>query len=347
MPTSLSRPPKYCRQKQSGRPDRAYVKINGKRVMLGNYGSPESYECYTEAISGNTKKRDAQVAPTAPTMAMLMADYLDYAIEKYGGESNGEVWDLKGVFRILQQSHGDYLARNFGPKALQAARRTMIEKDWSRKYINEQCQRIKRMVAWGVAEEILPRDARHALDAVPGLSRGEFGARETEPKRPVPQADIDATIPQLSDTVADMVRLMIFTGMRPGELCQLATKHIDRAGEIWLFTPPTHKTQHKGKQRVIPIGPQAQAVLTKYLFTDPCFGYTTASFRRAVRRACERAEVKRWHPNQLRHNAATNIREKLGLEHAQVVLGHSKADVTQIYAEANSAKAIEAARALG
>ena len=48
----------------------------------------------------------------------------------------------------------------------------------------------------------------------------------------------------------------------------------------------------------------------------------------------------RWHPNQLRHSAATEVRKRFGLEAAQTVLGHSKADVTQIYAERDLAKAI-------
>jgi len=40
-----------------------------------------------------------------------------------------------------------------------------------------------------------------------------------------------------------------------------------------------------------------------------------------------------WHPHHLRHNAATTARQAGGLETAQVFLGHSKADVTQLYAE--------------
>ena len=40
----------------------------------------------------------------------------------------------------------------------------------------------------------------------------------------------------------------------------------------------------------------------------------------------------RWSPNQLRHAAATEIRKRFGLEASQVVLGHSRADVTQVYA---------------
>ncbi|WP_406699153.1 site-specific integrase [Singulisphaera sp. Ch08] len=55
----------------------------------------------------------------------------------------------------------------------------------------------------------------------------------------------------------------------------------------------------------------------------------------------------RWHPNQLRHSAATAIRQRFGLEAAQTVLGHSRADVTQVYAERDMAKAYEVARLVG
>jgi site-specific recombinase XerC len=49
--------------------------------------------------------------------------------------------------------------------------------------------------------------------------------------------------------------------------------------------------------------------------------------------------IPAWHPNQLRHSAATEIRRQFGLEAAQVVLGHAKADVTQVYAERDHALA--------
>jgi len=54
-----------------------------------------------------------------------------------------------------------------------------------------------------------------------------------------------------------------------------------------------------------------------------------------------------WHPHQLRHNYATNIRREHGLELAQILLGHAKADVTQIYAERDLKRAIEVARKIG
>jgi integrase len=57
--------------------------------------------------------------------------------------------------------------------------------------------------------------------------------------------------------------------------------------------------------------------------------------------------LQSWSPNQLRHSAATEIRRRFGLEAAQVALGHSKADVTQVYAERDWTKAAAVMREVG
>ncbi len=92
--------------------------------------------------------------------------------------------------------------------------------------------------------------------------------------------------------------------------------------------------------------------------------YDRSGYARAVRRAVEKANAQRrkeaaqageenpallphWHPNQLRHTKATEIRRQFGLEAAQVVLGHAKADVTQVYAERDSALAVEVMKRIG
>lgn len=54
-----------------------------------------------------------------------------------------------------------------------------------------------------------------------------------------------------------------------------------------------------------------------------------------------------WHPNRLRHAFATSVRKGHGLEAAQVLLGHARADVTQVYAEKNEALAVQLAAEIG
>ena len=114
---------------------------------------------------------------------------------------------------------------------------------------------------------------------------------------------------------------------------------------------------------------------------QPGSHYTTASYRRAITRACEKAfpppaplarrddEKKKdyearltdkqkaelnqwrkdhhWHPHQLRHNAATELRKQFGVEAARLVLGHRSAAGTEIYAEVDKARALEVIAEVG
>lgn len=101
--------------------------------------------------------------------------------------------------------------------------------------------------------------------------------------------------------------------------------------------------------------------------------YDKDSYRRAIQRACdrafphprlskicpgdlsdeERAELRewqrshRWHPNQLRHNAATRLRKEFGIEAARVVLGHSSAAATEVYAELDLLQAADVMAKIG
>ncbi len=75
--------------------------------------------------------------------------------------------------------------------------------------------------------------------------------------------------------------------------------------------------------------------------------YTTASYRRAIARAAERAGVADWHPHQLRHTCATKVRQRFGLDSATIVLGHRHGVTTEIYAEADFNRAIEVMREMG
>ena len=75
--------------------------------------------------------------------------------------------------------------------------------------------------------------------------------------------------------------------------------------------------------------------------------YDKNAYRQAIARACKRAGVPHWHPNQLRHNAATLVRQKYGIEIARQLLGHRSAAVTEVYAEADAARVSQIMREIG
>jgi integrase len=57
--------------------------------------------------------------------------------------------------------------------------------------------------------------------------------------------------------------------------------------------------------------------------------------------------AQHWHPHQLRHNAATYLRKEFGLETARIILGHRSAAITEVYAELDQEKAMEAVVKVG
>ena len=95
----------------------------------------------------------------------------------------------------------------------------------------------------------------------------------------------------------------------------------------------------------------------------PRDAYDVKSYRQAIIRAVKKANAQRtkeaakrgekaepipaWAPNQLRHSAATEIRKVFGLEDAGAVLGHSKLDTTEIYAQRNAELARTVAMKIG
>jgi integrase len=399
--------PKYRHHKPSGH---AVVTIAGIDNYLGPWRSKASRVEYDRQIGEWLAAGRPTSQPLQNDMAMveMIARYIRFAKAYYvkDGRLTGTHHCVWAALRVVKASYGKTRAVDFGPLALRSVQQSMIKLGHSRRYINDNIDRIRRMFKWAVAEELLPPSVYQALQAVPGLRRGRSDARETEPIKPVDEATIAATLPHLPPVVADMVRFQRLTGSRPAEVCILRPRDIDRTGDVWSYRPESHKTEHHGRERVIFIGPQAQDVLRPYMLraeTCYCFApadserkrraamhslrvtplhygsrpgthlkrsprrpagqrYSTASYRRAIERAVEKAndatlrEAKpgesvellgKWKPNQLRHAAATEIRRRFGLEAAQVTLGHSNADVTQVYAERDLTKAAAVMREVG
>lgn len=391
--------PAYCHHKASGR---AVVRIDGRDVYLGPFGSPESHRRYEAVIlewrSRSEVRNAAVLDPTKylATVAELIVRYKDFATEYYSweGKPTRELQTIRYSLRILRELYGNTPAVEFGPKALKAVRLAMIERGWCRQLINRRVNRIKRFFKWAVSEEFVPGTVLEALRSVEGLQQGRSAAREAPPVTPVSDEVVEATLPFLSSQVSAMVQLQRLTGMRPGEVVQLTPGTLDRSGDVWIFEPPQHKNRWRGQRRTIALGPRAQGIVTPFLSRDtdsccfqPCEAeqerhqkrrearttparsksrsdkakkvsrppsreYSVDSYRRAIDYAIAKANrsgipVPHWHPNQLRHTRATEVRKQYGIEAAQVALGHAHAAVTEVYAERDFEQAMNVARMSG
>ncbi len=48
----------------------------------------------------------------------------------------------------------------------------------------------------------------------------------------------------------------------------MRSRDVDTSGAVWAYCPSSHKTEHHGRDRVIYLGPRAQAVLAPWLRDD-------------------------------------------------------------------------------
>ncbi len=311
----------------------------------------------------------------------LLVAYLEFAREYYvkDGRPTGEYRNVKDAIRPLQDLYDAVRVWDFGPAALRAVREQMIAANLSRKVVNARINRIRRIFKWGVERELVDPAVLQGLQSVAPLKKGRSKARESDRVVPVSQDHIDAVLTRVTKPVQAMIRLQLVTGMRPGEVVQIRACDIDMSGKIWEYRPSSHKTQHHGKERIIFLGPQARDIIRPFLKPEvdahlfspkdavlaarenlkpkngrsrrtmrvsgyrrcPATQYTRGSYQNAIFKACVKADIPAWGPNRLRHNAATFLRKEFGIEAARVILGHTSAAVTEIYAEMDRKRAAE------
>jgi integrase len=124
---------------------------------------------------------------------------------------------------------------------------------------------VKLIFGWGAENELVPGPIIHAVREVKALKAGRSEARESEPVQPVPVEHLDAVLDHVSRQVKGMIQLQELTGMRPGEMCAMRGCDLDTTGQLWIYRPTTHKTQHHGHRREIYLGPKAIEIVKQYL----------------------------------------------------------------------------------
>jgi integrase len=125
---------------------------------------------------------------------------------------------------------------------------------------------------------------------------------------------------------------------------------LDRDPGAYCFSPREAVADLRARQRAArksKVQPSQQDRRQRAPQRTPGEHYTTDTYGNAIERACLKAGVPPWHPHQLRHSAATEVRREVGLDAARAVLGHACASMTEHYAEVDAEKAAQAMERLG
>jgi len=162
-----------CLHRLSGQ---AVVRVNGKDIYLGPYGSADATEKY-EAILADLIRHKSVPLTTAGqiTITDLMAAFMVYAATCYrhpDGSPTSEVKAFALSLRHLRRLYASTVVTDFSPHKLKNVRQCMLGDGWSRPQINQRIGRIKRVFKWGLSEELLPASVYTALASLSNLKRG-------------------------------------------------------------------------------------------------------------------------------------------------------------------------------
>ena len=312
--------PSYRLNRTTGR---AVVTLDGRDHYLGKHGTPESREKYDQIINqwlaNNRRLPDGFTSARAEaaasvTVVEVIARYWEFAETRYA-HHGPTLHNIRRALSVLRQLFGPTPVTQFGPRALRTYQRALVELPairlpngahkrtgpLARKTINHQTGIVKRMFRWAKNEELIPGEVFDGLRDVPWLRAGETKARETKKILPVCDDIVEVTLPFLPQVVADMIRVQRLTAMRPAEVCAMTPRDLDTGGPVWKYVPRHHKTEIHGKDRIVLIGPRAQAILSNYLRADDWICPLDAAIfsprvageqRRAAKRAARKTKVQ-------------------------------------------------------
>lgn len=150
------------------------------------------------------------------------------------------------------------------------------------------------------------------------------------------------------DPFGHIVLLLLYTGLRIGELCALKWEDIEgdkitiRRAVASVENGTTEKAPKSGKERVLYQTEELSALLaelprdTEYVINSQGHRYRPDSLSRNYKKFFERHNLPYLSPHKCRHTYATFLVESgANLLYVKELLGHSTVRVTEIYAHSN------------
>ena len=212
-------------------------------------------EKYVESVEQHFPPlRDGRMNPTLIRIKQLepfLGPYVGWPVAEFGPDELKEVQDAMVQHRYFRKNHEEE------PIA------------YVRSAINRVINEIYRMWQWGIGREITTEARKQLLREVRPLRVGRTSAKDTSKRAPVTREGFDKVAEKLTSVVADMLRIIWATAMRPSEVCRMRPVDIIRDDpDCWLYVPGSdaspvgdHKTAYLQRIRFIPLTSEVQTIL--------------------------------------------------------------------------------------
>ncbi len=315
------------------------VRTNGIRRLrkIGRHGPngwtvtearAEAKDLRKQIDAGGDPMGELHAARAAPTVADLADLYCEERLPSKRPKTQEEdramlrlfVLPAHGRLKVASVDHADIarLHRKLKDRPIRANRVTSL------------CSRLFNLAI---------REKMRLDNPARGVERNDEERRE----RYLSQAELVRLTEALgkypNQKAADVIRLLLLTGARRGEVLGMEWTHVDLEAGIW--TKPSSHTKTKKIHRV-PLNAAALEVLsnikaeseTDFVFpSDRRPGRPLEDVKNAWPEIMAQARIKNFRPHDLRHTYATILASaNLSLHLIGALLGHTRAETTRRYA---------------
>jgi integrase len=195
-------------------------------------------------LGDETKNRD--IIERTNRIKRFLEKYLDWPIADFGADELSDVQEKMKRYK-------------YGKK----------EKQYTRRGINDNIKQLRAIWDWGIGREFVTKSQAKRLEEVKLLRIGE--AIDIPKRKKVKPEEFVKVINNVNPVVADMLRLIWHTAMRPSEVCKMRPFDIIKDDpECWLYIPGRdqspvgeHKTARFERIKVIPLTHECQKILMR------------------------------------------------------------------------------------
>jgi integrase len=270
---------------------------------------------------GEDPLAEIQAGRDAPTIADLCARYLDEHAHKKRSESD----DIRVVNRFILPAMRNLKVADVTFSDIDGLHRK-ITKSGTATRANRVVSLLSKMFSLAIRWGWRADNPAKGIERNPETKRdrylsGDELARLTR-----------ALGEQADQQAANVIRMLLLTGARRGEVLNADWDQFDLANGVW--TKPGATTKQKTAHRV-PLSAPARQLLTEIHATKgPVFpGCTADHLKRVWEAICRRAEITGVRIHDLRHTYASLLASSgLSLPVIGALLGHTQTQTTQRYA---------------
>ena len=185
--------------------DYAYVRLAGRKIMLGKWGSPEAEKAYHRVIASWL----TNPATLVKSNELVVIDQLCLAFLQGRKHNPNDHGNYRTAVEVLLSVYSGEPVESFDFSSLEIVRGQFIRRDYCRNQVNKLTSMVRSIFYWGVPRKLVPASVTESIRQLKPLLKGQTAAKESIPRQDVPDEVVGRTLPYLLPTIADWFRFNV------------------------------------------------------------------------------------------------------------------------------------------